>query len=157
MQTYITQLIEDIQASTDKAKQTINKQLIGENFEAHMEEFERYMRGEGKQRIRKIIGLKKEDFPPADRLTEEQLNAVSHALLECTYNWNISIDLPDGLPAVLKYNLLVHSLKYKVVIVNSGFIHLELCHYDSEACPFGLEYCRCIDTDIEDMRSTESM
>lgn len=146
MQTYITQLIEDLTAAKSK-ENSINRKLIEEDFEAHIVELERYMNGEGKQRIRKIIGKKKEAFPPADRLTDEQLNAVSEALLDCLYSWNICIDMPEQLPASLKYTLLVYALKYKVVVVSSGFIHLELCNYNSESCPFGIEFCRCIDTE----------
>ncbi len=58
MQTYINQLIEDLCAA-HRPENSINRKLIEENFEAHMAEFERYMSGEGRQRIRKIIGMKK--------------------------------------------------------------------------------------------------
>jgi len=155
MQTYINQLIEDLTAAQSK-ENAINRKLIEEDFEAHIAELERYMNGEGKQRIRKIIGKKKEAFPPVERLTDQQLNAVSEALLECLYSWNITIDLPKNIPAALQYKVLVDALKYKVVIVSSGFIHLELCHYDSECCPFGKEFCRCLDTE-EDKKIMNSI
>ncbi len=88
-------------------------------------------------------------------MTEEQLNAVSEALLECIYSWNICFDMPELLPVGLKYTLLVDALKNKVVVVSSGFTHLELCNYESASCPFGIEFCRCIESeeDIEFMKS----
>ena len=71
-------------------------------------------------------------------------------------SWNISIDLPDNLPASLKYTLLTGILKQKVVVMDSGVTHLELCNYESESCPFGIDFCRCLNSD-EDSEFMDSM
>ena len=78
MQIYITQLIEDLKAAQ-------NKEHIStpENFEYYIDEVERYLSGDGEQSIRDIIGIQEECFPPADRLTQQQLKAVSDAYMEC--------------------------------------------------------------------------
>jgi hypothetical protein len=154
MQTYITQLIEELHASQINAQHVINKQLIEENFEAHMADVEHYLSNDGAQPIYEIIGLLPECFPPATRLNENQLTTVSSALLECLSSWNICIDLPEKLPAALAYTLLVKSLQDKIVVQNSGVIHLELCHYDSEDCPFGTAYCRCMDSEDDHVQAT---
>jgi len=146
MQTYITKLIEDLTAAQNKEVHT-NQNTTTESFEDYIAEVERYLSGEGEQPIRDVIGIQEECFPPTNRLTTEQLNAVSDAYLECLESWSICIDIPEKLPAALQYNLLVGTLKQKVIVMDSGVTHLELCNYDSESCPFGLEFCRCIDTE----------
>ena len=151
MQTYITQLIEDLTAAQ-------NKEHIStpENFEDYIDEVERYLSGDGEQSIRDIIGIQEECFPPADRLTQQQLKTVSDAYMECIESWNICIDLPDNLPVSLKYTLLTGTLKQKVVVMDSGVTHLELCNYESESCPFGIDFCRCLNTH-EDSEFMDSM
>ncbi|WP_018345094.1 hypothetical protein [Cytophaga aurantiaca] len=146
MQIYINQLIEDLTAAQNK-KQSLNQSPTHESFEDYIAEVERYLNGEGEEPIGDILGMKEECFPPANRLTEKQLNTVSDAYLECLESWNVSIDLPDNLPAALKYTLLINTLKQKIIAMDSGITHLELCHYDSEWCPFGIKFCRCIETD----------
>ncbi|MGN6645697.1 MAG: hypothetical protein ACTHJT_04120 [Cytophaga sp.] len=157
MQTYITQLIADLKTAQSKAEHTINKQLIEDNFEAHIADVERYLSNEGAQPIYEIIGFLPKYFPPANRLNENQLTTVSSALLECLSSWNICIDLPEKLPSALAYTLLVKSLQNKIVLQNSEAIHLELCHYDSEDCPFGTEYCRCMDPEDDHTQATHIM
>jgi len=146
MQTYITQLIEDLSAAKN-GEFNMNQTPMHESFEDYIAEVERYLSGEGEQFIKDILDIQEEYFPPVNRLTDEQLNAVSDAYLDCLYSWNICIDMPDNLPASLKYTLLIGTLKQKVIVMDSGITHLELCHYDSECCPFGKEFCRCMDTD----------
>lgn len=155
MQTYITQLIEDLHASIDRAAHTVNQPE--ESFDDYIADVERYLHEEATETIHEIIGISEDYFPPADRLNKDQLNGVCIALLDCLGAWNMCIDMPEKLPITLAYTLLVSALKKKIVLTNSGVMHMELCDYDSDDCPFGLEYCRCIDTDIEDMGSIDSM
>jgi hypothetical protein len=146
MQTYITQLVEDLTAAQGVVSNTKQVPTL-ESFEDYIAEVERNLRDEGERCIKDIIDIQEVAFPPANRLNPAQLNAVSDAYLECLYSWNICIDMPENLPEALRYTLLISTLNTKIIVMAHGFTHIELCNYDSTCCPFGIEFCSCIETE----------
>ncbi len=156
MEKYVSQLIEDILDA-----QRIEDEALEEekefDIEDHFAEVERYISGEGEEQLGDILGFKKIQFPPVERLNDEQMQSISEAFVQCLFSWNITAEIPENIPISLKYNLLVSTLEKKVFMQISGFIHLEFCHYDVETCPFGLEFCQCKDfeNDFDDMDTIE--
>jgi hypothetical protein len=152
MEQYITQLIEDLL----NAQRAENEEIEEEkefDIEAHFAEVDRYISGEGEEPLGEILGFEEVQFPPIEKLNELQMQRISEAFVECLFSWNITAEIPEEAPISLKYSLLVSTLKKQVFIQNSGFIHLEFCHYDVETCPFGMEFCQCKDfeNDFDDM------
>lgn len=143
MEKYIKQLIEDIQnAHRQLTKEETEK---AETFEQHIQEVERFIAGE-EDLIQQSFGyhcrLNKEQFPPPKRLTFEQMNTVCEAFEKLLYTWNVRADFPDELPVEMAYETLVSILDRKFITPTSGFIGLEFCDYEPEACRFK-EYCTC--------------
>jgi len=142
MRKYIKQLIEDIQnAHRQFTKEEAEK---AQTFEQHIEEVERYIEGEdlSQQPFSYHCGLQKEQFPPVDRLSNEQMNKVCTAFEELLASWNIHAHLPDKIPVEMAYKVLVDLLDEKITIVTTGFIGWEFCDYEPDSCVFK-EYCTC--------------
>jgi hypothetical protein len=154
MEQYINQLIEDIQNAQRPESEHVEEEESTfladdlDDLDTHFADIERYTSGEGKTNLGSNIGLEEVQFPPFERITEEQMIRVCEAFHQCLFTWNITAEMPQNLPISLRYKTLISTLKRDVFIQSSGFIHLEFCHYDSENCPFGLEFCEC--KNIED-------
>ena len=88
----------------------------------------------------KVCGLKSEQFPPANLLTDEQMEGICEAIDRLLFSWNLYTDLPDELPVTLAYKLLVGIFDQKNIIVSRGHTDIEFCNIT--ACPFG-EFCEC--------------
>ena len=143
MEKYVKQLVEDIRnahrqltkAETEKA----------ETFEQHIAEVERYIAGEEdllQQTFGYQCGLNKEQFPPPNRLTFEQMNTVCDAFEKLLFSWNTHADFPDELPIEMAYETLVSVLDRKFMTPTSGFTGLEFCDYLPAECRFK-EHCTC--------------
>ena len=156
MEQYITQLIEDLLNAQRAESQELEEE---EEFdiEAHFAEVDRYVSGEGEEPIGDILGFEEVQFPPTEKLNNEQMQRISEAFAQCLFSWNITAEIPQNVPIILKYSLLISTLKKQVFIQSTGFIHLEFCEYDVETCPFGAEFCQCKDfeNDFDDMDNFE--
>ena len=143
MERYIQQLVEDIQNAHRQLTKEETEKV--ETFEQHIEEVERFLEG-AEDLIQQNFGyhcnLHKEQFPPPERLTSEQMNKVCEAFDQLLFTWNIHADFPDNLPIEMAYETLVSVLDRKFIIPISGFVGLEFCDYVPEECIFK-EYCTC--------------
>ena len=143
MEKYIKQLVGDIQNAHRQL--TKEETEATETFEQHIEEVERFIAGE-EDLIQQSFGyhcqLNKEQFPPSNRLTSEQMNTVCDAFEKLLFTWNTHADFPDNLPIEMAYETLVSVLDRKFIIPTSGFVGLEFCDYEPEKCRFK-EYCTC--------------
>lgn len=152
MEHYITQLIEDLQ---ERHKPDAEPTTPGfdetDDSDDLFGEVERYLSGAHEQRIGEVLNLVPEQFPPADRLTPEQLARLVHAYLHVLSSWNIDTDLPEGFPLAAAYPLLVSTLDREVYLADDGFVTIEFCTYDSLTCPYA-ETCRC-DEEYEEMKN----
>lgn len=152
MEQYIIQLIEDILAAHRTTNDYVEE--VDDSFEAHIADVERYLSGEGEQKIADFSGLYAEQFPPKERLNENQMKQVVEAYQLMLQSWNIDIYLPEQLPIAMKYELLIGTLDRSVYVTNDEYSHIgiDLCSYDVDNCPFGSEYCSC----KEDLKEWES-
>ena len=141
MQKYINQLLEDMVAAHHHA--TEDKPADRSfSIEQHFEELEKWLAQEPEYTFAEHCGLKPEQFPPAERLTDEQLLIIYKAYGQLLYSWNLDADIPESLPLRRAYPILISTLHHKVEIVNDGFIIIEFCSYDVPSCPFA-EHCHC--------------
>lgn len=156
MQLYLQQLLEDLQAAHKPETDFVTPALTeDEGIEAHFAEVERYLSGEYDQRIGDVLELIPEQFPPAERLTIEQMQQVAKAFTALLFSWNITTDLPDELPIEVTYPLLITALDKKVYLIDGGFVTIEFCSYAPWDCPFG-EVCKCKDIEIDDMLESDT-
>ncbi|MCU0328601.1 MAG: hypothetical protein MUE53_06385 [Chitinophagales bacterium] len=146
MEKYLNQLLEDILAA-HKSENEANYSK-NESIEAHFADVERYLSGDYDQILADVVGLNKEQFPPVEMLTENQMKLLTDALDKMLFSYNISTDLPDGLPINIAYSLMVSVLDRDIYIGNGdGHIGIEFCHYEPQSCPFGDKFCSCKDYD----------
>jgi hypothetical protein len=152
MEQYINQLVEDILAAHRTKYGYVEE--IDDSFEAHIAEVERYLSGEGEQKITDICGLYAEQFPPKQRLNENQMKQVVEAYQQMLESWNIGVYMPENVPIDIRYELLTGTLDHSVYVPNDEYSHvgIDLCSYVVDSCPFGNEYCTC----KEDMEEWES-
>jgi len=149
MQKYITQLLDDIKAGhrPEQDPEALYSDSSG-SLEDHFADVERYLAGyydEGDAVFSHYCGVRAEQFPPVDKLSEKEINTLCKALHKLFWTWNVTVDFPKNLPPMISYPLLVGVLDRKIRIVDSGFIGIEFCDYEVENCPHGTEYCECKD------------
>jgi hypothetical protein len=139
MEQYILQLIEDILAVQRPEEEKIPYgeddgdigsidgvmgSLLGEDeddkMERHFDDVERYISGEGEQKIAEICGLYAEQFPPLARLNKNQMKRVAEAYEQMLGSWNVYVDFPKKLPVDIKYTLLTGTLERSVYVPTSS-------------------------------------
>jgi hypothetical protein len=141
MQEYINQLLEDIVAAHGQPEEKItdDKPL---SIEEHFEEIERWLESDPEYTFAYYCGLEPEQFPPAARLTDEQLETVYKAYEQLLFSWNLNADIPELFPLRRAYPLLISTLHHKVEIENDDFTIIEFCSCAPAHCPFE-EFCLC--------------
>lgn len=145
MQDYINFLLEDITAAhrpEDYFKKS-RKNSEEEDLEQELEESERFIYCDREPIFEVYCGLKQENFPPKDRLSEDQLTQVTTAFIEMMSSWNLFADFPDDLPQLMRYELLLDILQKPVMISEYGFFGFDYCTGDPVGCELG-EYCSCL-------------
>ncbi|MCC6412792.1 MAG: hypothetical protein IT270_14095 [Saprospiraceae bacterium] len=147
MENYLTQLLSDIRAAQRPEVTTFQHE--SQSLEEHFAEVEAWIAGELEDEhvFGWHCGLESVQFPPAEQLTGEQMHDLVHALDRLLFSYNITTDLPEGLPIAKAYQLLVGVLDRHVAIVTSGFVGIEFCDYEPESCPFGEGLCQCLESE----------
>jgi hypothetical protein len=158
MQSYINHLLADIAEACREEQREAYSAAAGENdleaIERYFEEVERWLENEPEHDFSYYSGLQKEQFPPPEKLTNEQMEAVSLAFERLLFTWNIGVEMPEKLSVARKYSLLISVLERKVAIVENGFETIEFCSYDPPSCPFN-EWCTCKEPGLKDQDDEE--
>jgi len=140
MHIYIPYLLADIEnASRNEDFYTSYKPSIENYFEA-VESF--LDPNASLKSFSSHCGIDSSDFPPADQLSDEEMRTVVKALHKMMFTWNISMDLPEDLPADFAYKLTVEVLDRKLAILNHGIVGVDYCTGNPEGCELK-EYCPC--------------
>lgn len=140
MQAYLSHLIADIAAAC-REEQTF-PDSSQESLDEHFEEVEQWLENNPQHSFGYYCGLGKEQFPPANLLTEPQLEELCTALDNMLLTWNLSAEIYSFVPVAKKYSLLVSILDEKVEIPDYGLLTIEFCTTDPPTCPLN-EYCSC--------------
>ncbi len=150
MEKYLTQLHEDLVAA-HRPKEYIDNHFDVEetSIEATLAEAERFAAGEIPiKKFGDTCGLQKIQFPPAEKLTENQLLKLCDSIVELMWSWFVDIALPETLPLDRRYHFLVEVFDTEIMLVENGHIGIELCEYDVKTCIFG-SHCMCIEFENE--------
>ncbi len=142
MHPYIPHLISDIQNACreEKKVETANS----DSLESHFEEVERYLdMHKYSKPFSSFCGLSRQDFPPADQLTDKDMFPVIQHYHQLLYSWNAHADIPEQMPIPMQYNLLVDILDDDFMYMEHGFMGIDFCTGFSEGCKLG-EYCPCL-------------
>lgn len=143
MQKYINQLLLDINAASEP-KDSSQKQVNEQNVEAYFAEVERYIYDTPTQSLGTQIGLKCEQFPSPNLLTDGQCLQLVAALKHTYFSHGIALAMPEEIPVKVKYQTLVDTLERNVFLEQFGICTIECCHYDFDGyCGFGVKQCPC--------------
>lgn len=142
MHPYLKHLFVDIAAA--HRYDSVAEPTTPLSFEEEMEEVERWVEGaEPPHTFGYYCGLEASNFPPAEQLTEEEMEQVIAAFRQMMFSWNLDIDLPGGLPIAIAYAITIDTLNMKTGIVNSGFMSFDFCTGYAPDCIFK-QYCPCL-------------
>jgi len=142
MHPYIPHLLADI--ANAHRTEIQNEKSEEESLENHFREIDRWTnRDTPEHTFGYYCGLKKEDFPPAEQLSDEEMILVRNAFEKMMFTWNHGIDLPETLPPAFAYQLVIDSLEMETSIINMGMMHFDFCTGYAPDCAFK-EYCPCL-------------
>lgn len=155
MNKYLIQLHEDL-AAAHRPEELSDDEFGVENpsIEASLEEAERFVSGEiPMKKFGDTCGIQKIQFPPAEKLTENQLLQLCDSIDELMWSWFVDITLPESLPITKRYQFLVEVFDTEVMLVENGHVGIELCEYEASTCIFG-EHCMCV-VDEDELKELE--
>ena len=140
MQNYLNQLIEDMHlAATRLPQPKIPEGTFDPDYMMELEAME-------EQPMGVLFGLSREQFPPSDRLTSEQLTLMAKEFEQLWAVYSFEPDFPEGLPDKRRYELMRDYIDIECSHWPGGWIHhFEFCSYEPDNCPFGEEFCKCKD------------
>jgi len=127
METYIKQLIEDLEA----ALQTVFHPLIYEDSEDYP-----------KTTFEKLSGIEKFNFPPVEKLSQKQLQDLLKAIITFIESKKYVTNLFDSMPIELQYQLLLDKWTAEIEYVVHGLAGLDYCPEDPADCTIR-EFCGC--------------
>jgi len=153
---YIQQLVEDMTSAKreftnpfDDFDGDISDDSVDFDLENHFNEVENYLEfeSESSPTFGQTIGLSMSQFPPAEKLSPEQMEVLYTQFVGLLYSYNVTTDIPDGLSVEKKYSLIISILNESLFLSEIGHTGWEFCTYESTKCPFG-EDCMCIEEEL---------
>ncbi len=142
MQTYINQLIEDLErvAHDPPAPPYIepppHMAETPDLAELALSPF---------KTIEELTGISEEVFPMEYQLSSDQIKQVIEAIFKVFAALNIEVvDIPEGIPPEQLYFALTFSWDEYVQHLPTAGMDLELCSGDPQTCVYG-EYCDCFE------------
>ncbi|THH40690.1 hypothetical protein [Neolewinella litorea] len=154
MQRYVDQLTEDLRTAAhqrrERPRPLADQYFVNEEERQraelirHFSDVERYVSGASNSNMYVALGFAPEVFPPAERLTDAQLEALVRDLLDLWAAHRTLADAPEGVPPRLLYPQLLR-LMYEDYFDpgDSGYHHLEFCEYEPARCPWPEGLCGC--------------
>lgn len=145
MQNYINQLIENLKEIAHKHKllDVVIDEPVNDNetFQQHIEDVENYIAGKT-QPISIITGVKLEELPPVEMLSEVQKEQLSKQLEKFLLQFRFVLEFPPQYPLANRYAFIRKFCSEERTLMKFGMCHIEFCNYDKKNCPFP-EHCKC--------------
>ncbi len=122
-----------------------NSYLATLEFEKTIAEVEKFV--EEKPRITMFdhFGFVPEQFPPAEKLTDGQMESLTEPICRLWAAHNFTPVFPQKTPGRVIYPILLARMGEPAMALKRGNIGIEFCGYEPSECPFGLEWCDCKD------------
>lgn len=164
MQTYIKQLLTDLQAAQTRQPVKPDYKVLYPDHPANDPMYKGVMdymiewENAPEWKMDDLFEIKGEAFPPAEKLSEAQAEQLVHQILELWSSFNLQAEVwDDDIPIKLVYTVLVNFWKTETVqYVSVGTLHLEFCSYELESCPWGEQYCSCKEFENEDWNTSNN-
>ncbi|RLD60027.1 MAG: hypothetical protein DRJ01_10395 [Bacteroidetes bacterium] len=133
MKKYLNQLIEDMHKAAENlpAKPYLEISEDEECLRGVME----YESIKPKP-MQEWFGIDKANFPPAEKLSKDELKLMVGEILKLWNAYNFDAVLPENLPDDIAYKVLVDNFDKPVEWISEGTVGIEFCDYDEDNCPF---------------------
>ena len=150
MKRYIEQLIDDLQAAKNLVpKQKPQEEMTSGEVWDELIEIDRIIDEEPDRPLHNIFGIDPSNFPPPEKLTTKQAQLLATEILDLWAAFHIEASYPEKFPLEKLYPMLVEKFKKPFLYFPMGITGIEFCHYEPKECPFGDEYCRCKEWELE--------
>lgn len=112
--------------------------------------------------LSELFGLASGIFPPAERLTKDQITTLLSAIEALWRAWNVEWDCPPRLTARRRYTVMIERMEHEPVQYNHEFgASVDFCEHRADGiCPFSdRSQCWCDELDAcarQDMEIWES-
>jgi hypothetical protein len=151
MQAYITQLLADLKAAESRERPTKPDYKIlypdhpaaDPQYEGELDHIIEWEMGIG-YTAEALFGIPTAAFPPADKLTAEDIFNICDAILALWAAYNITVTFPDDCDDTVLYQYLVEEWDTGNFPLLDKYSHCgkETCHYDPEDCRWKAQ-CTC--------------
>lgn len=147
LQRYINQLLEDIQEATQNVPEPYH--LLEEELD---DEFGMlpWMEDPKKSPTKSLeewTNLKKEQFPPESKLTDEQVSVLLTAIKGLLETYNCSAVFQIEVPERIQYRVIRARFQQEVPMLKANYFFFEFCdkkdNKDRSECILGEKYCHC--------------
>ena len=143
MEKYVLQLIESIRNAHRPVHVNDHPPRVI-SFEEEMEAVEKWVSGEDSPpTLGYKCGLTAEQFPPAEKLNDEQMKLIMDAFQEMLATWNLQAYFPDHLPVARAYPLMISILEKEAWYLPGGTLVFDFCDGYAPGCVMK-EYCPCL-------------
>lgn len=139
MQRYVDYLLEDI----DNAKENVPVFYQNDDHEMLLLAPQEERATAPEKPLGDWLQLDKIIFPPASKLTEQQLRSIMLALEDLLLAFNYIIYFPSGVNIQKKYEVLIGHFDEITPLLTYNFWQIDFCKNQEKGCPFGLEACHC--------------
>lgn len=88
-------------------------------------------------------GIRQEQLPPARMLSDEQILALLHEIIDLLQAFNLSATFHTFVPERKQYHAIRESWNQEVPFLKFSMYYLSYCNQDQKNCPLGQEFCQC--------------
>jgi len=151
MQTYINQLVEDLNEKAQTKIEAPDYKLLNPDHPALEAGLDYLVAWERAPYLTyfEVFGIANEAFPAVEKLNEEQAKQVVEAIVNLLEVNDIKAGFPKHFPSysILYYELRKEwqSRKIRIMPDEDGVTIIDFCHYNGETCPWGMDFCTCKD------------
>jgi len=144
MNPYILHLLDDIK-SAHRPFVTGEQNNFELSFEDEMEIVERWATRNCDEppSLSQQCGLSIEQFPPPEKLDEDEMKVIMEAFHQMLSTWHLEADIPFDLPGHRAYPLLINILNKEAWYFPGGMMHFDFCTGNAPDCELK-EYCPCL-------------
>ncbi len=133
MNNYIDQLLELIEHSKKDAPQTNHSTCNGDEDEQLFAT--QFLHGTP-EKISKIVGIEKYNFPSPCKLNNDQINRLLKEIEDLLLRYNLEFMFPENVTDKIKYEFIVDNWNSKHIHCKEGIVQIETCKFDESDCPF---------------------
>lgn len=142
MKSYLTFLLQDLKKA-HRVQAHEQKDDTPTSFKLEMEAIENWATGNNApSSFLELTGLTLDQFPPPDKLSQEEMDTIMVAFHEMLSTWNMQAEFPPDFPKERAYTLLIGLINKEAWYLPGGTLHFDFCTGYAPDCVLK-EFCGC--------------